>query len=207
MALTDASFGLNIAQVEAEIRSNPGLAARSWQTAALDREQHWIGLPPETLLTPYDELVSMLQQLAPKNGSTLVDLGAAYGRLGLVIGRCFPELSFVGYECVAERVNEANRCLSIQGFGARIRVERQDLSATDFSPIAADSYFLYDFGSREAIEKTLEDLRRIASSQPIAVVGRGRASRDAIERRHPWLSEVIPPWHAANYSIYRSGYR
>ena len=50
-----------------------------------------------------------------------------------------------------------------------------DLSALDFKPEPAQFYFIYDFGSREAIEKTLQDLRSIAALQPISVIGRGRS--------------------------------
>jgi hypothetical protein len=79
-----------------------------------------------------------------------------------------------------------------------------DLNSPDFAPAPADIYFMYDFGSRDAIEKTLHDLREIAKTRPITVVGRGRSSRDAIELRHPWLSQVTQPLHTKNYSVYRS---
>ncbi len=77
-------------------------------------------------------------------------------------------------------------------------------SHPDFKPDAADFFFIYDYGTRPAVQKTLEDLREIARSRPITVVGRGRLSRDAIERQHPWLSQVCPPRHFKNYSIYSS---
>ena len=80
----------------------------------------------------------------------------------------------------------------------------------EFERNAAGWHFLPQLIRREedvVIEKTLNDLRGIALRRPIAVVGRGRASRDAIERHHPWLSQVVPPSHHGIYSIYRSGYQ
>jgi hypothetical protein len=80
-----------------------------------------------------------------------------------------------------------------------------DLSDLAFRPLAAEFYFIYDYGTPRAISKTLEDLRVIAQRQAITVVGRGRSSRDAIEREQPWLSQVMKPEHHGHYSIYRSG--
>lgn len=164
----------------------------------------WIGLPVRSLLTPYPELRQILEQLAPTPGSTIVDLGAGYGRMGFVVAEHFPEVAFIGYELVQERVDEALRCLRLRNVPERIRMKQADLLAPGFVPEPASFYFLYDFGSREAIEKTLQDLRTIARNRAITVVGRGRSSRDGIERRHPWLSQVVEPEHHGHYSIYRS---
>ena len=101
------------------------------------------------------------------------------------------------------KVCEGKRCLSLHHCHQAQLIE-QDLEAEDFSPQAAPFYFIYDYGSRHAIEKTLNDLRIIAQTASITVVGRGRSSRDAIERNHPWLSQVEKPQHFKNYSIYRS---
>jgi hypothetical protein len=85
-----------------------------------------------------------------------------------------------------------------------VTLECADLADPAFKPRLADFYFIYDFGSRPAIAKTLADLSLVARQGPITVVGRGRASRDEVERRHPWLSEVVEPEHLPRYSIYRS---
>lgn len=170
---------------------------------AMTGQQLWLSLPVRGLLTPYTCLRALMERLAPVPGSTVVDLGAGYGRLGFVLGRHWPGVNFLGYEYVAGRVAEGNRCLAVHGH-ARARLEFADLAARGFRPLSAELYFLYDYGTREAIEKTLEDLRHIALTRPITVVGRGRSSRDAIERRHPWLSQVVRPEHAPHASIYRT---
>jgi precorrin-6B methylase 2 len=145
----------------------------------------------------------MLSLLSPAVGSTVVDLGAGYGRMGFVLSRHYPDVSFVGYEIVEERVSEAKRCLEHHGC-QNSEMLCEDLSAKEFQPTSADFYFIYDYGSRIAISKTLNDLRTIARSHPIVVVGRGRLSRDLIEQENPWLSGVNAPEHHGNFSIYRS---
>jgi precorrin-6B methylase 2 len=157
----------------------------------------------QTLLTPYLEIRQMLEDLAPAPGSTLVDLGAGYGRIGFVVARHFPEVNFIGYEFVKERVDEGTRCLAIQG-ATRARLLQADLFSKSFVLPRAKFYFLYDYGSREAIEQTLNALKEAARAHPITVIGRGRLTRDLIEREHPWLSQVNPPRHRGNYSIYCS---
>jgi hypothetical protein len=196
-AEADAWLGLNTEDAEKKIQSiSSGTDIRD--------EQLWVGLPVKTLLTPYTEIRTLLSQLDPKPDQRIVDLGAGYGRMGFVIGRHFPDVHFIGYEIVEERVEESNRCLKKFNY-LKVQMRVADLSAPNFKPVEADVYFLYDFGSRVAIEKTLFDLRGIARNRPIQVVGRGRASRDAIEREHPWLSQVHAPRHFDHYSIYQSG--
>jgi len=165
--------------------------------------QNWIGLPVRTLLTPYTELRLLLERLKLQGGEFIVDLGAGYGRLAFVIGKHHPNVRFCGYELVAERVREGCRVLESFAY-SQVELKIQDLTETSFELPAADIYFLYDFGSRVAIEKTLQDLRTISIGRKIRVVGRGRASRDAIEHLHPWLSQVNSPQHFAHYSIYYS---
>lgn len=192
----DTWLGLRTEETERKIHSiSSGADIRD--------EQLWVGLPVRSMLTPYTEIRTLLSQLNPQPEQRVVDLGAGYGRMGFVVGRHYPGVYFIGYEIVRERVDEANRCLKTQNY-PNVQMKVVDLSAPDFKPVEADIYFLYDFGSRAAIDKTLFDLRGIARTRPIRVVGRGRASRDAIEREHPWLSQVYPPEHHNHYSIYRS---
>lgn len=169
-------------------------------------QQLWVGLPVQTLLTPYVEIRGLLQELEPQPNDRFVDLGAGYGRMGLVLGRHYPTCEFVGYEYVPERVKEGQRILRERQC-LKAQLIEADLSSPSFVPQAANFYFMYDFGTRQAIQKTLADLRDLSATRAITVIGRGRASRDAIERDHAWLSQVIPPEHRGNYSIYRSGIR
>jgi precorrin-6B methylase 2 len=200
-AEVDSWLGLEIEKIELELNEK-GCRKRA-PNAEGDKQELWIGLATKSLLTPYTEIRFLLNQLNPQEGSTVVDLGAAYGRMGFVIGRHFPKVKFVGYEFVGERVKEGQRCLDKFKYPF-IELKHADLSAPDFSPTAAEYYFIYDFGNPKVIEKTLHDLRRIAQKKSITVIGRGRSSRDLIERHHPWLSDVVKPLHLGHSSIYRS---
>jgi len=166
--------------------------------------QAWSGLPARTLLTPYSELREMLAHLKLSEDTHLVDLGAAYGRLAFLLHSLYPGTRFTGFELVQERVQEGSKAL--KRFGAsHASLVCQDLLAEDFNlPQDASVYFIYDFGSKEGIRKTLSQLAAQARTHTITVIGRGRATRDLIEQENPWLSQIVPPAHRGNYSIYRS---
>ncbi|HVK61202.1 MAG TPA: class I SAM-dependent methyltransferase [Bdellovibrionales bacterium] len=187
----DAGIGLKIEEAEEAARE---------RLRSVEGQQLWLKLPIQTMLTPYVEIRQILHEIRVKPGQHVIDLGAGYGRMGFVIARHHPEVSFTGYEYVRERVEEGARHLP----GGDIRLVEADLSKAEFVPADADVYFIYDYGTHDAIRKTLDDLRDIAVRHKIIVVGRGRASRDLIERQCPWLSQVFSPRHFQNFSIYRS---
>lgn len=203
-AQVDEWLGLRTSLCEAKISSVYTRSNAHPHAPPLDQNL-WIGLPVQTLLTPYLEIRRILDRLGLEPRSRVVDLGAGYGRMGFVMARHHPEAEFIGYEYVSERVNEGQQALERTRSPKRVRLLQADLKSLDFAPDDADAYFIYDFGSRLAIEKCLQDLRAVARIRPIQVIGRGRASRDAIEREHPWLSQVIPPIHGRQVSIYSSG--
>jgi hypothetical protein len=149
-------------------------------------------------MTPYSEIRFMLEQI-PK-AKSIVDLGAGYGRMGFVIERHFPSIDFLGVEAVVERVKEG--AAALKRFGARGSLIAGDLTKMPLP--SADTYFLYDYGSANAIEKTLCDLRARSLLESITVIGRGGATRSSIERAHLWLSAVVPPTHFPHFSIYRT---
>lgn len=165
--------------------------------------QYWIDLPVEALLTPYSEIREILEKLNPQKAQTVIDLGAGYGRMGFVMAKHFPHAHFIGYEVISERVNEGSRTLKKHGC-TNAQLLFQDLTDPEFTLPRAEYYFLYDFGSKQAIRKILNDLQIIARTQPITVIGRGRSSRDTIEKGCPWLSQVHPPQHFEHYSVYKT---
>lgn len=198
--LVDDWLGLKIAEIEEQLvdKFDPAVAKEK-------DERHWIGLPAQSLLTPYTEIRFLLSKL-PVQHSHVVDLGAGYGRMAFVIARHFPATSFLGIEVVSERVREGADALArvVTPQTPSLRLIQGDLVAPDFAMPVAEIYFLYDFGSLSAIEKTLADLARISREKSIVVVGRGGATRNSIDKKHGWLSQVIPPEHFRHFSVYRS---
>ena len=191
----DQKLGFQIDEIEQQILKN-------------SPHTPWAGLDPQALQTPYPEIRMMLSKLDLQFGQKIIDLGTGYGRMGLVIGHFYPEVEFTGYEVSTERVNEGRRILDKIGLDfARAKSEgiqllQADISSGGFEIPAVDVYFIYDFGDLESIIRVIDQLKQISMRQPIRVVGRGRRTRDHIERHEPWLSQVHPPVHCGNFSIY-----
>lgn len=162
--------------------------------------QTWVGLEPETLQTPYPELVQMCDLLKPKAGQSMIDLGAGYGRLGLVMDRLYPGVKFTGYELVEERVVEGNRVFKDQGLDGELIT--QDLTEENFELPHADYYFLYDYGKTAHIRRTLKQLEVLSETKKFKVIARGKGSRSIIDYEHPWLSDIFPVHREENFAIY-----
>ena len=114
----------------------------------------WIGLHPQILQTPYKDICTALTFLAQFSPSTIVDLGAGYGRVGLVSAMLLPGSKFVGLEIIKERCNEANRVFEHFGLTNCI-VENKCLMDKLLEIPKADVFFIYDFGFIEDIYHVL----------------------------------------------------
>lgn len=166
-----------------------------------DGHQTWVGLDPQVLNTPYRELTELILTLGPQPGEHFVDLGAGYGRMGLVLNELCPGVRFSGFEIVKERVEEGNRVLSLNSC-THASLYQQNLTSEDFLLPDADYYFLYDYGKVAHIRKTLEQIEEKVDQKTFKVIARGKGSRSIIEYEHPWLSQVRPVEHFENFSIY-----
>lgn len=158
--VVDEWIGFRTAEIETKL-----LQSRDYdvQADASIPVNFWRGLPVQALQTPYTEIRSILALLNPQKGEFVVDLGCGYGRMGFVVGMHYPDVKFIGYELVDERVQEGLRLL--QQFNYPLsHIETRDLTDPNFVPATAQYYFIFDFGSAPAIDKTLEDLRSIAQS-------------------------------------------
>ena len=185
----DLELGFDIAGCEARIlRESPATP--------------WAGLDPETLQTPYAEIRRMLASIYPIPGARIADIGAAYGRMGLLIGALHPDWRFIGFEISPIRAAEGARMLAPF---ANVEWSCADVTATGTSFPEADHYFMYDFSDLESLFRVIDRLKTIARTRRVTVIGRGRRTRDHIERMEPWLTAIVPPRHQGNFSVYRSG--
>lgn len=200
----DAWLGIHVEQIEARLAALGSV--KPAPASSGEHQQLWFGLAPRDLQTPYVELRSILESVIPRGrASAVVDLGAAYGRMAFVIARHFTQTTFTGFEYVGERVFESRAALSRFQDSARVRMEHVDLTSPLFQLPLADIYFIYDYGTPAAIEKTLHDLRRVTNGRHVTIIARGRVCRYAIESRHGfWLSKTDPLAPETAVTIYSS---
>jgi hypothetical protein len=163
--------------------------------------QTWVGLDLQTLQTPYSEILRILQLLKIRPYQHVIDLGAAYGRMGIVLGGIFGKNIFTGFEYVKSRVDEGNRIFRELGLG-KCQLVTQDLFAKDFKLPEADIYFIYDYGQVEHINHTLKQISVVSNTRPVKVVVRGKFTKQIITEHHPWLDLKYEGKLGESFSIY-----
>lgn len=198
----DAWLKLNVAGAERRLLDR-GCRMRAPESSG-EPQELWLGLAASSLLTPYVEIRRTLEAVGTRPGFVAVDLGAAYGRMGFVVARCFPGARFVGYEYAGERAQEGSRALRAFSWvdPELVKLKHADVASPSFVPELADAYFIYDFGTDKAIEKALNDLRRVARRKPFVLIARGSRCRARIEARHPWLSRSSGPALSEKTALY-----
>lgn len=204
----DKKFGFNVERIESELISKakeiqPDGDKSSWGKAMHEGNQTWVGLNPDQLQTTYGEFHEICVLFDFQDIKKIIDLGAGYGRLGLVCSAFSREIEFEGYEFVQERVEEGNRVLKEQGLENCVLLQ-QDLSDEGFSPPVADIYFIYDFGRIEQIDSILHKIKELAYGRKVSVVARGRGTQSIIWNNHPWLSQVFDSTMISNSRIFRN---
>ena len=132
----------------------------------------WIGLHPQALQTPYNDLYDIFFSLRMHEISRVIDVGCAYGRIGIVMSHFFPYSSFVGYEIVKRRVSEANRIFQKYALDNCEVVHANILDAGFVLP-EAQVYFIYDFGEISDIQYALSLILKRMASKPFYLVVRG----------------------------------
>ena len=189
--MVDKILGFRVKYIEemlvAEARGfEPEGSHETWGPSLHNGVQTWVGIDLLTLQTPYSEIIRILQLLKIKPYQHIIDLGAAYGRMGVVIGGLYIKNQFTGYEYVKARVDEGNRIYKDLGFN-RVQLQTQDLFAKDFELPEADVYFIYDYGQVEHIDHTLKQIEQVAYKRPVKIVVRGKFTKRIIADRHPWM--------------------
>ncbi|MFK7823011.1 MAG: hypothetical protein AB8G05_02570 [Oligoflexales bacterium] len=132
----------------------------------------WIGLHPQVLQTPYSKIYQIFSLLSNFNPKSIVDLGAGYGRVGLVSSMLFPEASFIGLEVIRERCEEANRIY--KKFKLKnCEIQHGCLVKKKTLLPQADIYFIYDFGFLDDIYYVLNNVLSIKRNTQFFVVAIG----------------------------------
>jgi hypothetical protein len=204
----DAALGVRVCAIEAELKERarvrrPEGNVETWGKSMHGGRQTWVGLGTTQLQTHYDELDRICRAVDPRPDAHAVDLGAGYGRMGLVWGHHCRAGRFTGIEWVSERAEEANRVLSRYAL-CPARVTRQDLTAPDFVMPVADCYMIYDYGDRADVARTLDQLSELAREHRFTLVGRGGMTTKAIEARDPWRDPARCIQRDVLYAIYRA---
>ncbi len=150
----------------------------------------WIGLHPQVLQTPYNEIFDFFEVLKMHNPKSIVDIGAGYGRVGLVMASMFPEATFSGYEIVEKRLEEGNRIFE------RLELDQcqmyyADLSKESFTPPIADIYFIYDFSDPLDIRKILGQLRAVNENRKAFVIAKGEFIQPILTK-YPEFKSIVP---------------
>lgn len=174
----------------------------TWGPKIHNGVQTWVGLDNETLQTPYCDILRILQLLKLRPYQEVIDLGAAYGRMGVVLGGIYPKNSFIGFEYVKERVSEGNRLYQKLGLKNSI-LHCRDLGSPVFKLPLADVYFIYDFGQVEHILKTLKEIEELSVRRPLRVVVRGKWSQEIIEKQFPSYDLLYEGRLEKPFQIYR----
>lgn len=202
----DRCFGLRIEAIEASLLKKarelrPDGVMANFSEALYQGNEVWIGLDPQVLNTPYEELIQLCTLLNLRPGELMVDLGAGYGRLGLVLHSYFPGTRFIGFELVQDRVEEGQRIFNEWDCTNAVLLS-QDLMSEEFELPVAQYYFIYDFGKVSHIRAILKKLEALSDQHHFKVIARGRGVRSLIEHEHRWLTSLHEVHHEELYSIY-----
>lgn len=172
-----------------------------------DRKQHyqgtqtWIGLHPQVLQTPYAEILEFLTFLKPYQPKRIIDCGAGYGRVGLVMNAVLPECQFLGYEIVNVRLEEARRIFEKFDLN-NCQMSSEDIIDQDFILPDADAYFVYDFSDPLDLRVLLKKLIEKIGRKPFYLIARGEGICSLIESKYPIFWADRSAIHRKNYSIY-----
>lgn len=161
----------------------------------------WMGLPFQTLQTPYSEILAALEKFKKNKRipERVIDFGAAYGRVGLIVKLLFPNAGFLGLEMVKERVEEARRVYKNLGLDPEW-LQTKDILDPEFEIPRADIYFLYDFSDPADIKIILNKLSDIFFKEEFFLIAKGKAVNSLIQHKYPqffashgrcWLEHAV----------------
>ena len=168
-----------------------------------ENTQAWIGLHPQVLQTPYSEIyhfLSLLQKFKPQK---IVDFGAGYGRVGIVMNALYPQASFIGYEIVDIRIKEARRMFKLCGLD-NCEIIKQNILDESFVIPSASIYCIYDFSFPEDLEIILKKLSALILTERFFIVAKGDSVQTIIKSKFPEFYANKRFAHGKQWSIFSS---
>lgn len=162
--------------------------------------ESWIGLNPQVLMTPYSELYDIFTFLKGRNIHSIIDIGCAYGRVGIVAKAFFPDVQFTGYEIVKKRILEANRINDL--YDLDLDIHNQNVLDEGFELPDSSVYFIYDFSHFMHIRKLLEMIQAKINLHPFILVAKGEDIRGIIQLFFPAFLVKHEPIYKKNWSIF-----
>lgn len=151
--------------------------------------QAWIGLHPQALQTTYNEVFAVFKYLSQFDIQKVIDIGAGYGRVGLVMSSFFPKADFFGIEIIPQRVIEGNRIF--EKFNLKnCEMIYQDVCREFESLPKADVYFIYDFSEESGFDFVLEKIFR-KREENFFLVTHGERTDNLMKKKYKGF------WHRA----------
>jgi 16S rRNA G527 N7-methylase RsmG len=163
----------------------------------------WVGLDPQTLQTPFCEIFSFLNFLKQFNPQHIVDLGAGYGRVGIIMKMIMEDSHFSGYEFIESRFDEMCRVFETYEI-TNATLSNKNIMDVNFHFPKADVYFIYDFSDLASIKKMVAKFTEIFNQENLFLVVRGKAMRSLIQNQYRELWALNGAIHTENWSIYSS---
>lgn len=174
-----------------------------------NRKQHykgtqtWIGLHPQILQTPYCDIYEAILSIENFEIKHVVDIGAGYGRVGIVLSVIKPEAKFTGYEILKQRQLEGNRVYEKLGL-RNSDIELENVLDRNFNLPEADIYFIYDFSDEEDVFQILEVLSRRIKEKKFYLIARGERVDFLMKHQFKNTWEVYKNLGSSELIIYTS---
>ena len=148
--------------------------------------QTWIGLHPSALQTPYNDIYDALDLIKDFDIKRVVDIGAGYGRVGLVMNSLFPDARFIGFEILKQRLNEGNRIFEKLSL-INCEILQENVLEDDFDLPKADVYFIYDFSEMADICAMLDILVERINDYNFFLITKGERVDYLINKKYKQL--------------------
>ena len=206
--ILDKQLGYKISKIESKLRqkyrSYDQIDNSSCRKRHFSTSQAWIGLPQQSLQTPYCYLYHALAKLNHKKIEHVVDIGAGYGRVGIVLNTINPSARFTGFEILRRRQIEGERvfeklCLKNSS------IKLQNVLSKDFVIPNANVYFIYDFSEQEDILFILKKLSIRNKMNSAYLVARGKRLEYLLKFEFNRVWTNLPSYNTDDLRVYISG--